>query len=479
MRRNSVKRNFAYQVAYQILSFILPFITSPYIARVIGAEGLGIYSYSYTIAYYFTLFAMLGLSNYGIREIARCKDSENNLNKTFSEIEFVHIALSCIVLLAYIVYVILIKQDQLYALIQVIYVISILLSINWFYFGIENFKFTVTVSMILKITNVIAILVFVRNEADLWKYCLIMSLGALIEQVILWIPLHKYVAFEKVPIKCILKHIKPLLLLFIPVIAVSLYKYMDKIMIGAMSSKTELGIYENAEKMINMPMAIIVSFGTVMLPKMSSIASTGSKDDVSHYIDLSMRYIMCLAFALAFGLSGIANVFAPWFWGVEFTKSAVIMMGLSITIPFISFANIIRTQYLIPTKKDKEYLSSVIVGAIINLLINCTLIPKLGSIGAMIGTIAAEIAVCFVQAFVVRRDLQVNSYILKSTPYILYGAIMFFAVYIVGVVFKTGFVTLIVQLTVGILMYGGFTALYFRYIGDDIIKRILHKITHK
>ena len=149
-------------------------------------------------------------------------------------------------------------------------VLSGLFDISWFYFGIEHFKLTVLRSTVIKILNVICVFTLVRSKSDLWIYCLIMALGMLLSQLTLWVPLKKYVKFVKPSWSKMTIHIKPMLVLFVPTIAVSLYKYMDKIMIGSISSKTQLGFYENAEKVINIPTTVITSFGTVMLPKMSN-----------------------------------------------------------------------------------------------------------------------------------------------------------------------------------------------------------------
>lgn len=78
---------------------------------------------------------------------------------------------------------------------------------------------------------------------------------------------------------------------------------------------------------------------------------------------------MCLAFAISFGLAAVSKVFAPIFWGSEFTVSGNLSMALAISIPFVSFADIIKTQYLIPNSKDTEYLISIILGAATNLII--------------------------------------------------------------------------------------------------------------
>ena len=475
MAQSSIKKNFFYQMIYQVLIIILPFITSPYIARVIGANGLGTYSYSYSIAYYFVLFSMLGLANYGNRAIAQCRDEQEKMNSVFSNIVTLHVLFSGICCLIYVLYIIFVASEKLYAWIQFFYVLSGLFDISWFYFGIEKFKLTVTRNVTIKIINVICVFAFVRDANDLWKYCLIMALGMLISQVALWLPLKKYVRICKPTWENMVPHISPLFILFIPAIAVSLYKYMDKIMIGALSSKAELGLYENAEKVVNIPLTIITSFGTVMLPKMSNLVSTKNIKETERYIALSMRYVMCLAFALAFGLAGVGTVFAPVFWGQEFNKSGILIMGLSLTIPFMSFANVIRTQYLIPTEKDREYLSSVVCGAIINLVINRMLIPTMGSMGAMIGTIAAEILVCIIQSWAVRKELPLLKYISDFKAFIVFSIIMFVGVYFVGQKLGIGISVLLAQIVIGAFIYGILCICYFYFTNDQIILKMLHK----
>lgn len=479
MKTASVKKNFMYQMIYEVLVIILPFVTSPYIARVIGAEGLGVYSYSHSVAYYFVLFSMLGLKNYGNRAIASNRDKQEDLNKTFSNILAVHIMVSILCCVCYAGYTISLKKDMIYAAIQGLYVVSGLFDISWFYFGIEKFKTTVIRNTIIRILNVICVFVLVKDADDLWKYCLIMAAGMLISQMYLWLPLKKYIKIVRPQKSEMVKHIKPMFILFIPAIAVSLYKYMDKIMIGSISTKTQLGYYENAEKVINVPMTIIGSFGTVMLPKMSNLAASKDKKQSDRYMLLSMRYVMCLSFALAFGLAGVGKIFAPVFWGRKFQISGNIIMGLAITIPFIAFANIIRTQYLIPQGKDKEYLISVICGAVINIVINSLLISDFGAMGATVGTICAEVMVCLIQCFAVRKELPLLTYVKNAYICFLYGLVMFIMVFGIGKVLDVKLTTLVIQIMSGAALYGIATVIYFSVIKEDVFMKMKKKIVKK
>ncbi|MBR4627241.1 MAG: flippase [Ruminococcus sp.] len=479
MSKSSVKKNFMYQMIYEVLVIILPFVTSPYIARVIGASGLGVYSYSYSIAFYFVLFSMLGLKNYGNRAIAMVRDNEKHLNETFTNITILHIIVSLICLAAYVGYIFILAEQRLYAVIQLFYVLSGLFDISWFYFGIEKFKMTVFRNITIKILNVVCIFVFVRDEGDLWKYCLIMSLGMLISSLILWVPLRKYVKFVKPDKQKILMHLKPLLILFIPAVAVSLYKYMDKIMIGQLSSKAQLGFYDNAEKINIIPLTVISSFGTVMMPKMSNLAAKANKKESEKYMSISMQFVMFLAFALSFGLASIGKVFAPIFWGKEFTLSGTLMMYLSITIPFISFANVIRTQYLIPNEKDREYILSVVLGAIVNLTINFLLIPEHGAVGATIGTIAAEVTVCLVQVYAVRKELPMLRYLRSFIVFLPIGAVMFAATYGIGVLLGKSFTTLFIQIFVGGCIYAVFSLIYFVATKNEFFLKTVNGVKKK
>ena len=364
----SIKKNFIYNIVYQVLLIFLPLITAPYISRTLGATAVGIYSYTNSVAYYFLMLAMLGISNYGNRSVAAVRDNKESLNRVFSSIYILQVSTFIIAILAYIIYAIFFaKNNELIFLIQLLYVISGMFDITWLFFGLEKFKLTIGRNLLIKIGTIICMFIFVHTPADLWKYTLIMSAGTFFSQVYLWIYVKKEVKFVRVSINEVLKNIKPVLVLFIPVLAYSIYKVMDKIMLGDMS--TQVGLYQNAEKIINVPMGIITALGTVMLPRMSNIIAKGEKGKTVLYIRTSIKLVTILCSAIAFGLMGIAPVLAPVYLGNEFVDCAQIITLLSISVFFIAWANVVRTQYLIPNRYDNIYVISTIVGCYIKTLV--------------------------------------------------------------------------------------------------------------
>ncbi|KEZ91203.1 flippase [Lacrimispora celerecrescens] len=422
----SIKKNFIYNIIYQMLVLILPLITTPYISRVFGAENIGIYSYTYSVAYYFVLIAMLGVNNYGNRSCARVRDEREKLSQTFWSIYFLQLILSVICTLSYLIYALLIvKNNFIITLLQTFYVISTAFDINWFFFSLEKFKVTIARNLFVKLFTILMIFLMVKSKNSLCIYTAIMSLGTLLSQLVVWPFLKSEVDFYTPKAKEMLGHLKPNLILFVPAVAVSLYKYMDKIMIGLMSDMSQEGYFAQAEKILQIPLGIISALGTVMLPRMSNIAEKYDIKESVKLIDKSMLFISFLAPALAFGLAGISSTFIPLFLGDGYTLCINILTGLSLSVLPVAWANIIRTQYLIPYKKDTVYLYTVALGAVVNFIVNGLLIGSLGAMGAVVGTVFAEMSVAISQTFMVRKALPVTKYLKDFTPFFIAGAVMF------------------------------------------------------
>ena len=472
----SIKKDFIYNLSYQILIIIMPFITTPYISRVIGPEGVGIQAYTLSIVNYFVLFAMLGINSYGNRSIAMSRDDREKLSKVFCSIYSIQLFMSLIMTVLYILFIaVFINKYKIIFIIQLIYIISALLDINWFFFGMEKFKLTVVRNFIIKIISVVSIFIFVKNTSDIYIYSLILAISTLVSQLILWRYLKEYISFSKVTMNDIKKHIKPILVLFIPVLAVSIYKIMDKIMLGSISDVMQVGIYENSEKIISIPMGVITALATVMLPKMSNLQVNGYQEDSKRYIFASIEFVMFIGFGAMFGLIGINDVIIPIFLGESFIECIDTISILSISILFLAWANVIRTQYLIPKKKDKIYIISTILGAVVNLLINLLLIGKLGAKGAAIGTLFAEVTVCIYQTMMIRYELDIKNYLKRSIFYIVPGIIMFIIIKYIGKLMGISILTAIIEIILGGSIYCIISLVYMFVIQSYLIKNIRNR----
>lgn len=472
----SLKKNVFYNIIYQLLFIITPIITAPYISRTIGAEGIGIYAYEHTIAYFFILFAMLGLSNYGTRKIAIIRDDHDLLTKTFSSIYFFQLIISLLLIFLYMLYVVFIAEGSTISTILFLYVISVCIDINWFLFGLEKFKDTVIRSVIVRLLTLCALFIFINSPTDLWIYVLINSVGILVNQYVIWLVAFRYIDLKKVSFNEVMSHFKPNLLLFVPVIAVSLYKSLDKVILGLLTDMTQLGYYENTIRIVTIPMGVIAALGTVMLPRMSNLVSLRKEEESYRLIEQSMFFVVFISSALTFGISGIAPIFAPVFFGEEFVEVGRLITYMSPTILIIAWANVIRTQYLIPNHKDKMYVISVFLGAIVNLVINLYLIPIYGALGAVIASVAAETVVCLCQTLMVRTKIDLIQYIKNGWVFIPIGFVMFVIVRIIGEYNGNSIITVIIQICVGAAIYLSLSLTYLIVMKITTIRAILKYI---
>lgn len=459
----SVKKNFIYNSVYQILILLVPLITTPYISRVLSPEGIGIYSYNFSIAYYFSMFTILGLNNYGNRTIAAARDDKMELSRNFISIYIMQLIATVLVTIVYSLYCFYVAKNII-ANIFIIYLISSLFDINWFFMGIEKFKLFVVRNTLVNLLSVICIFIFVKKTNDLIAYILIMVLGRLLGLISVLPILKKYIVIVKVNYKDVLKHIKPNLILFIPVLAVSLYKIMDKIMLGIISTQTEVGYFESSEKIIKIPLALITSLGTVMLPRMSNLVSRNETEKAKKTIEKSLYFAIFLSCSCSFGIMSIAKYFVPWFYGEEYLKCILIFQILMPSCIFLAMGNVIRTQYLIPYKNDKIFLNSVILGAVVNLIINFLLIKNFASVGVSIGTLTAEMVVCLYQVFYTRDYINFKRVFKNGIPFFISGILMYAILVKLDMPFHSFFVNMIMSIILGIIIYILFFLLFIHIL---------------
>lgn len=450
--KNGVKKNIIYNFTYQILNLILPFITAPYLSRTIGAEGVGVYSFSQSVAMYFTYLTLLGLTNYGNRTIAAVQNDKDKRSKLFFEIFALQVIMFVLSLVLYGVYIVFFSVNHLAAVIMIAWVVSAVFDINWFFFGMEQFKLTVIRNTIIKVASVVCIFAFVRSKDDVYIYIVIMAVSTLISQLCLWPYMKRFVHFVKPTWSGIAGHIKPNLKLFIPVIAASVYNMMDKIMIGYMSNMKEVGFYENAEKIIKMIQSLIVAVGTVMLPRMTALFSQSKNKQGSKYFDTFMEVVLIYVCGAIFGILAISNEFCTFYFGPGFEKTAYLLNILVVTVLFFGAGNVLRTQLLIPLKKDGIYIKSSVLGAVLNLVVNWILIPKFGSVGASLATILAEVVVCAYQFISVRKEVPVGKYIAQTLIYVGCGGVMYLFLWYLPHT-GNGILSLLKQVVLGCAVY--------------------------
>ncbi len=474
-----LRENLILNSVYQILAIFVPFITAPYLGRILGTEQIGTYTYVHSIVSYFSHFAMMGLMNYGSREIAKVRENRQKRSRIFSEIYTMQLLTAGVSTLIYVFFALASHTEyQLITKIMILWTASNLLDVGWYCTGMEQFRTIVKWNIVVKAANIILILAVIKSFSDFPKYAYIMAGGQFISQLMLALIVKREVDFHLPKLSDIWPHFKPNILLFLPAIAATVYQVMDKIMIGAISTKSDLAYYEYADKIIQIPLLVFGAMGTVMLSRMSSLRS---KEDESEekLLGLSMDLSLVLASVSSFGLAAISQELVNIYYGRAFEPSGFIMLLLTPVIFLNGWANVLRMQYVIPRGLDKIYVKATFAGAIVNLIINALLIPRYSSIGAAIGTIIAQFVVACVFTKYSKVDLPLAYYLKRNIPFIICGIAMFAAVKLIQLTHSESLVGLIIDILVGGLVYTILSACFAKRDTKHLMGIMLARVLHK
>ena len=464
-----IRKNYIFNVLNQILALVIPFVTAPYLSRVLEADGVGSYSYYESLVSYFVLFASLGLALYGQREVSYWQRDKNERSKAFWE-TFILGFLSAS--FSFVVYIVFIARREPKALLLALSlnIVSCSVDISWFFQGMEKFKLVSIRSFVFKILNVFYVFMFVKNKTDLPMYALGVCGFSLLNGFSLWLSLSKYVSF--VPFKELrpLKRIPTVISLFIPTIAIQIYTVLDKTMIGAITNDAfQNGYYEQAVKMVRMVLALITSLGSVMMSRVGLYYSSNETSRLKEIVFESYRFVWFLSIPLGFGLSAVSSNFIPWFYGPGYEGSVPLLRILSFLIIVIGVSNVTGIQYLIPVGKQKQYTLSVVTGACLNLAFNALLIHRYKAFGAAVASFIAEVSVT--QLFLVRNDLPIGRIVRSSWKYFISGLIMYVVVCLEGAFFEASAWNTAIMIISGAVVY--FLALFV--LKDDLLNKIFSK----
>lgn len=471
-KKNSITKNYIYNMIYQLIIMFAPLITIPYLSRVLGAEKIGIYSYTLSISTYFILFGSLGTAIYGQREMAFYQDDKNNLSKKFFEIFFFRCFSLFISLISFYL-IFCIHDNYSFYKILMLDILASCFDINWFFQGIEEFKKKLIRTLIIKLIYTLSIFIFIKDQNDLGLYIFIYAVSNLVGNLSLWLYLPKYLKKIKIKELDILSHLKPTIQLFIPQIAIQIYTVLDKTMIGIMVlDKSEVGYYEQAQKIIKILITLSTSLGTVMSPRIANIYIKNDFKSMKKYMNVSLSIILMLSFPLMLGIISIVNSFVPIFYGPGFEKVSILIIILSLIILLIGLSNWIGVQYLLPTKQQKKYTISVVAGAIVNFILNLILISSYKSIGASIATVVAEFTVTCLQLYLVRKEINFKDIIKMSYKYFVAAVLSFVICIFINLIIKNNWLNVIIVSTVYIITY--FTLLYL--LKEENILRMICKL---
>ncbi len=489
MKRASVKRNYVYNLTYQLVSLLTPLITTPYVARVLTSEGTGKYSFAASISSYFLMLAELGFSFHAQREVARWQDNIQEQSKTFWEIVICK-SLSGLISFAGLWVIIFLGAFCDYSLllkILSIEVLSSLFNVTFFFQGNEEFGIVTFRNLFFKLISILLIFCFVKNREDLWIYTLCHAGSSLLSSLSLWPSLKKRLVKIRIHDLKPQRHMIPSIKLFIPTIAISLFTILDKTLIGilvpgeietTLSSGSivvskiadlENGYYAQSEKIVKMAMMVIASLGTVMMPRNAKVLEEGRQEVFLNNIQKSIEYVFFIGAPITAGIIAISKNFSPWFFGPGYEKVPLLLIIFAFMVIPSGLGNVFGQQYLIPKGEDNKYTITYVSTGIINLLLNLILIPRFLSYGAAVASVVAEIFAPIMMLFFLRGEVKTGKIFKSNWKSVASAGFMFLTVYLTNSCMSSSIMNTFILVIEGVCVYLCLSLILKNRIAYDMI----------
>lgn len=454
----SVKGNIVLNGINTITGILFPVITFPYAARVLMPEGIGAVNFLNSIIGYIVLLTSLGIPMYAVKEVAKYRDDKLTRDKITVEI----ILLSTILCLLGYVAVWLLAEfvPQIHQQASLFYILSLTIvftsiGVNWFYQGIEDFKFITVRAIIIRSLAAAALFIFVKNPSDLLVYGMITVGSTVGNNFINFIHLRKHIDRRSFSLRelSVFRHLKPALQVFILNLIISLYIQLNSIMLGFISGDDAVGYFTAGTKITHIGLTLISSLGTVLLPRCSHLLKIGDKEGFASVINKSLNVTLALSLPMTAGLILLATPVTMIFCGGEYMDAIPVLYLNAPVIIFISLTNVMGIQILYPMDKVNLVILSVSWAAILNLILNFILLPEYGATGAAISTLIAEFSVLLIQILCGRKYYPFKISALFGFRYIIATIIMSIAVYAAIIQFHTDIIKLITGLSIGLIVY--------------------------
>ena len=449
-----VIKNYLYNLSYQILTIILPIITVPYVTRIFTSEALGNYIFYNSIVSYFSLFAMLGIGVYGTKQIAAASD----VSSTFWNIYAIQLIASILAIVVYLIVAFSIPQmSGVIPLIVGITLFANMMDISWLFSGKEDFKKITIRNIVVRLIGVISIFTFVKSSDDLYLYVFLIVIFDFLGQFVMWVPAKKFIKRPSFNAKVIKKNLHPIVLLFLPQVAISLYVVLDRTLLGLLGSYSDVGIYEQGQKLISILLKVVSSLGVVMLPRVANLLSERRDKEAQNMVKFSFILYNLIIFPMIFGLISVNEVFVKLFLGQNFQDVKYVLYVIVFNIMFVGWTNILGYQVLVVRNKNKEFMLSTTIPAFVSVAVNIAVIPFFGYIGASITSVVVEILVFAIQWYysrnIINKNLLFNKDLAKiiCSSLVMFGAVMLCKM-ILGL---DGIIGLIIYLAVGGISYLG------------------------
>lgn len=469
-----IAKNYVYTLGYQIVTYLVPMVITPYISRVFGPKGVGVQSYVNAITAYFTMFAMLGTSIYGSREIAQCRDDKSICSLKFWEIFLLKVITTFISLLGWGLFYAATNQYKPFYVAATLQIVATIFDISWFFEGHERMDVIAVRNTLIKVLNLVFVFMFIKKASDLWLYILSIGLFTAVGNCSLWINLKRYLVSIDLHTINVWRHVKDTMVYFVPTFATLIYTVLDKVMIGVITkNEAENGFYEQAERIINVGKNLVCTLPNVIAARISYLFAVGDMNEIKKKVNFTIDFYWLLSIPMTLGLIGVSHSLVPWYFGEGFDQVEYLIDIMSLLILIVGGSMVLGRAYLTPSGQRARSTKAIIAGAICNFILNLLLIPRFASFGAAVASVAGEMVVTAMYLYMCRDFIGIGEFFGASWKKIIAALVMLFVIEILTLEKEVSFWKLtLIQIFIGSIVY--FVVLIILH--DNLVLKCLNKL---
>lgn len=455
---NSLVKNSLYNILYKVISVLYPLVTVTYVSHILMSKRMGMVNYAQNIVSYFAIIAALGIPTYGVRETSIKRDNKEDLSNNFWELFIINAMSTTISIVGYIILVISIDRFRALIVLYIIAGIQIVFNyfnVDWFYQGIEEYKYISIRSIVVKMGALIMLPILVRTPEDYINYALIYCLAIGGNNVFNIIRIRKYINKPSKKLELV-KHIRPISILLMVSIAVEIYAMIDTTMIGVFCDDSTVGCYSNAMKLTRMVTTTAAAIGAVLFPRLSLVYQNNDQNHYNELINTGIKIMLMFAIPASVGLILLRENVILILFGASFGEAIPILSILAIMIPVVVCNTLLGGQVLVTLGRESKYMKSVVLASVVNVVLNSFFIPRFGASSAAVASLISEsivlICYCYYSRDYVKLNISTGYIISIIIPISIYALISYF---VFRPLITNRMINLIINIIVCLVIYFG------------------------
>ena len=458
MRQRSIKCNSILNIIKTISSIIFPLITFPYISRVLMPDNVGKVNFGTAYISYFSMIATLGITTYAIRECSSVRKDKIALGKKASEIFSINI---CTTIVAYVLLtlsLLLFRKLDSYRILIVIQSTSILfttLGADWLNSAMEDFKYITLRTIAFQIISLVLMFCLVKKSDDYLKYAAISVFSSSGANIVNIFYRRRFCTVKFIKNMNWKQHFTPILLLFVMILAQTIFTSADQTMLGIMKGDYEVGIYSTALKIENIILQVVASLVWVVMPRLSLYFAEEDYVKINSMLKKTLALFMCIGVPSVAGVCALSKEVVLIVGGESYLDAAIPLMILMVAFAFsLIGGSFLGNMVLLPSKNENIYMWICCITAGFNVVMNYFLIPYGGAKAAAFTTAMSSLLIMVL--LLVKKDKRIRlDYVVQVSASPVVGSIILF-IYckVVGLFISNLWSKTIICITGSVILYG-------------------------